>query len=561
MRSVQSCGMSYALQVFVSSTCHELRALRAAIREWLVEHGMTPMMSEEAGFPHISGMPPYATCLRALEECALVIGVIDRRYGTQFQDWGPYPQFLNCAPTHAELEHAIALGKQILIYVHQDVGNFYEVWRKNPEAFKTAAPAHLDEATLKMFHELKRHQPAPWITSFNDVADVLKSLRLEFVNQLYVHLRDQEKEAADSAAFLLKKITDAAPEVREKILAGLNPSLITERDDLQRRLSEIAEEFESATGTAREEKVKLAEEKAKVESQLGMVKQQLAQSSLLLARAAMKDVSWLDFIRRTMMPRQPGRVPFHHSAEVALRGYAAAAGGTRVTPILQSVSWSKLDYLEGGLHRGYHAGIIFRGSNFVPGITFTHRRRDEGLPTGNSDYFWRLPNIYFGDYLEVSTSPDEPESPLSWRDYEFQVKNPEGQTSEWILFTYPFDDNHLDQIRRDSAQVGAELLAKGEAAQAIEPLRKAYVFSDRMLGIKNIETLNAKQIWEKAREEAALAKLRFRPGVRLKVISGPEEGKEGELIKLMLNHVHAYYLCTNTGEEFQVADNQVVLLS
>ena len=39
--------MGYALQVFVSSSCHELRDLRAAIKTWLLELGLTPIMSEE----------------------------------------------------------------------------------------------------------------------------------------------------------------------------------------------------------------------------------------------------------------------------------------------------------------------------------------------------------------------------------------------------------------------------------------------------------------------------------------------------------------------------------
>jgi hypothetical protein len=301
-------------------------------------------------------------------------------------------------------------------------------------------------------------------------------------------------------------------------------------------------------------------EKSKVESQLNAVTAQLRQSSLLLAQAAMKDVSWLDLIRRTMMPKQPGRVPFHNWREVALRGYKSGGAGEK--PYLREVTWSKLDYSESGLHRGFHAGVIFKGSMFVPGITFTHRRRGEtGPPPGNDDYIWRLPNTYFGDYLELSAAADEPESPLSWRDYEFQVKNPEGQTSEWVLFTYPFDDTQLTRMRLEFLREGTQLLMAGRAAEAIEPLRKAYVFADRMLGIENTKTLEAKAIWEKARDEAALAKLRFRPGVILDVIAGPHAGKQGEILKLMLNHLHAYHLRTKSGEEFLVADDQVEQVS
>jgi hypothetical protein len=123
-------------------------------------------MSDEGGFPHIDGMPPYATCLRALEECPLVIVVIDRRYGMSVQDWGPYPQFKGCSPTHAELRHALDRGKRVLVYVHDDVWNFYEVWRKNRQAFETAVPQDFDKATLHMLHELKQRDPVPWMEHF-----------------------------------------------------------------------------------------------------------------------------------------------------------------------------------------------------------------------------------------------------------------------------------------------------------------------------------------------------------------------------------------------------------
>jgi hypothetical protein len=194
---------------------------------------------------------------------------------------------------------------------------------------------------------------------------------------------------------------------------------------------------------------------------------------------------------------------------------------------------------------------------FAPGITLAYRRRGEGLPAGNSDYFWTLPNIYFGDYLELSTSDDEIEGPLSWRDYEFQVKNPEGQKSEWILFTYPFNDALLEQVRQESSRRGQELLAAGKAGEAVEPLRKAYVFSNRMRGIEDTETLEAKEVFDRARDEAALAKLRFRVGDRVKVHTGPHEGKSGNVERLLLNHLHAYLIKPANEEAFQASDAQV----
>lgn len=548
--------MGYPLQVFVSSACYELRDLRASIKGWLHEHGLTPMMSDDPGFPHIAGMPPYATCLKVLEECPLVIGVIDRHYGRPFEDWDPYKQFNGCAPTHAELRHSMDMGKRVLVYVHNDLWCFYEAWNKNPSAMKDSLPQGLDEATLLMFQELKQRTPAPWIEHFSNVTDILASLNKELVNLLYMHFQDREKQTMDLATYLLDKITEAAPNIREKIISGLNPDLVIDRESLQRQLIGIQDELEKMKGETSERISTLEIEKSTAQSRLGVVEQQLSRASLFLAQSAMKDVSWLDFIRRTMMPKQPGRVPFHHSIEVALRGFKTAGG--RQKPVLEKVTWSKLPYNEGILQRGYEAGIIFTGCGFTPGITWTYRRRGELIPPpGNTDYFWHLPGVYFGDYLEVSSGGDEVEAPLSWRDYEFQVRNPEGERSDWVIFSYQFDDELIKNIQSDSFRQGDRLLRAGKAGEAIEPLRKAYVFSDRFLGIEHAETLKSKALWEQARNEAALAKLRFRVGDQVTITSGPHTGGSGKIEKLLLNHLHAYVIKLCDGSVVQASDEQV----
>jgi hypothetical protein len=222
------------------------------------------------------------------------------------------------------------------------------------------------------------------------------------------------------------------------------------------------------------------------------------------------------------------------------------------------VTWEELLYVEEGLHRGYNAGIIFQGGDFPPGVTWTMRRCGiEGQREPGQSQPWRLPNIYYGDYLEVSTLDDPIEGPLSWRDCEFQVRNSEGQTSEWVRFTYPFDGALLEKIRLEQLQLGRELRANGQPVAAVEPMRKAFVFSDRMLGLTHEETLRIKSEWEHTLNEAALAKLRFRPGDHLVVKTGPQAGKTGIVDRLLLRHLHAYVIKPPAGEMFQASDAEV----
>lgn len=319
-------AMGFSPNVFLSSSCFELRDLRAAVRQWLTEMGFNPILSDVGGFPHSDGIPPYAACLKTLEECSLVIGVVDRYYGHTFDDWGPYPRYAGLAPTHAELRHALDMGKRVILYVHDDTWKFYEVWRKNCDAFATSAPEGLDVRTLEMFHELKKRTPAPWIDHFSDVASLLTSLKSEIINQLYLHLREREKEAADLTQYLLGKLEDAPPEIRKRIAEALNEDLARERDALQVRVDEIDTELQRVAGASREKIENLEQEKTAAERRLSDVVKQVTVTRNLLAHSTAKDAVWLDHIRRTMMPAQPSRVPFHNSLEVALRGYHAAAG-------------------------------------------------------------------------------------------------------------------------------------------------------------------------------------------------------------------------------------------
>ena len=203
-------------------------------------------------------------------------------------------------------------------------------------------------------------------------------------------------------------------------------SLTEERKALEERLAGAQKESQVSLEALRREREAL-------DAQIASLQAEHKNAQMVLTMAAVRDARWLTFVRSTYMPKQPGRVPFHNSLEVELRGYHAAGGQKK--PILREVTWSKLSHTENNLHRGYKAGIIFKGSDFVPGVTFTHRRVGQnGPPPGNKDYFWKLPNIYFGEYLEVSAHDDEVEGPLSWRDYEFQVKNPEGQLHVYLSF-------------------------------------------------------------------------------------------------------------------------------
>lgn len=536
--------------------CYELRDLRVSIRDFLCGLGITPQLSEEPGFLRISGDKPYVTCLRTLEECHLVIGVMERKYGQVFSDWSPYNRYSGLSPTHAEFKHTLNLGKKLLLYVHQSTIDAYSKWQKDPNGFAALSREYgPDIKTLELFHELKQANPAPFYEKYNDVSDIINSLKKNLINEIFISLKEQEKKNIDSAAYLMEQIHSAAPEIRKKVQEQLNPDLVQEMERLneERRILEL--KLSESEQTSLKSIEKLQAEKADIEIRMDQLHEQINDAQLTLTLAAVRDARWINLVRTQLMPRQPSRVPFHNDAEVAIRGYHCS--NIRGVPILKEVTWSSLPYIENKLHRGYHAGLIFKGSNFAPGVTFAYREKTQEPETMNIR--WSLPNIYFGDYLEVSTSSDPFEGPLGYSGLEFAVKNPDGLISDWIEFSYAFDEPKLYEIMIQSAEYGSRLFTEGNYKEAIEPLRKAMVFAKKLLGDNSEETQKLWLEWNEALDNSTLVNLRFREGVKVFIKTGDDVGKKGIITKLGLRQTKPYWIELDDGRAIAVADEDVDL--
>ena len=122
-------------KVFISSTVYDLRDLRASLEVFLELSGFGPVLSNRPGFGEDPNDFPYASCLKVLESCQLVIGIIGRRFGYRFcTGWGEYAhQYHDYTPTKAEIEHAFKKKKRLIVYILDEVLCHYEIWRKGLE--------------------------------------------------------------------------------------------------------------------------------------------------------------------------------------------------------------------------------------------------------------------------------------------------------------------------------------------------------------------------------------------------------------------------------------------
>lgn len=315
--------MSSALSVFVSSGVYELRDLRVAIRDLLLEFGIVPQMSEDSTFPHTAGIAPYVTCLETLEQCPLVIGILENDYGHRFDDWGSHSQYNGLSPTHAEFRHALGQGKKLNLYVHRDTLVAYQTWRSNKgdfEKFTRSHGAKID--TLVLLEEMKTRKPAPWIVPFSDASDVVKSLRGNLLNEIYRSLVDQERRNADVAGYLADQIFSLEPDKRNEIESKISPALVEEISSLRRERESLTRDLKNVQSMNEESAYVLEQRVKELDEKLQSAEQLKRLQQAALTAAAIKDAGWITYVRTHYMPKQPGRVPFHNAQEVALKRFS-----------------------------------------------------------------------------------------------------------------------------------------------------------------------------------------------------------------------------------------------
>ncbi len=251
------------IPIFVSSTVYGLEDLRGELASFLEDLGAEPLLSSESGFPDHRGIPPYVQCLRVLEERALiVIGIIDKRYGKGFDDWGPYPQYQGLSPTHAELRHALNEGKHLLIYVRSDIQSHYDIYRKNRELFASLdLPANLELKTLEMFSEIKLASPVPWIETFRDIRDIKRSIRSRLLHYLLEALIQKERLAQVGSDILVDRILKADRRDLDavgKVLAMLEDMSEERKDHLRALLEDLYSDELASTSPISDQDVPLA---------------------------------------------------------------------------------------------------------------------------------------------------------------------------------------------------------------------------------------------------------------------------------------------------------------
>lgn len=164
-------------KVFISSTCFDLKDLRAELAEALKEWGYLPIWSESPNFPKKHGLHSHDVCLDTVRECDIFLLIIDKRYGSTYAG-NKYPK-KDISITQYEAEIAFQENKDTYIFVRDEVWNERFIYKKNLEAGSQIKPCYVDDLRVFEFIDFIDNQPRDnWIETFKNSVELKEKLKI-----------------------------------------------------------------------------------------------------------------------------------------------------------------------------------------------------------------------------------------------------------------------------------------------------------------------------------------------------------------------------------------------
>lgn len=154
--------------VFVSSTCYDLKQVRADMKEFFEgNYGFEAMLSEFDSFPIDPCVGTFENCLSNVDQCAdAFVLIVGNRYG--------YVLDSGKSITNLEYLHAKAKGIPMYVFVSTQIYNTLPIWRanKNGDFSSIVDNSKIFEFVSGIYDECRQ-----WIYTYENVQDIKITLK------------------------------------------------------------------------------------------------------------------------------------------------------------------------------------------------------------------------------------------------------------------------------------------------------------------------------------------------------------------------------------------------
>lgn len=197
------------MKIFLSSTAYDLLDIRAKVIEILSKQGHEVIFHESPTFPAKVDLHSHDQCVLAIEDCDMVVCVLDKRYGGEYRgellkDNKPVKFSIlgrdakgeklkqeieipihKMSITWCELNQAYSLNKNVITFSRQRTLDEKETRRHN-QYLKTFRPAYAERNELFDFIDwITKQSRNNWIVPFNTVVD--------FEEKLSIYIKEYDK--------------------------------------------------------------------------------------------------------------------------------------------------------------------------------------------------------------------------------------------------------------------------------------------------------------------------------------------------------------------------------
>jgi hypothetical protein len=158
--------------VFVSSTCYDLKQVRADTKQFLESLGLEPILSEYNSFPVDPDLGTVDNCLKVVElKADMFVLVVGARYGS--------PADQGHSVTNLEFLAAKAKGIPVYVFVMRTLLDILPVWQANPLADFSKI---VDTPRLLEFVGKLKGGGETWVFPFDTAQEIFDVLKTQFAH-------------------------------------------------------------------------------------------------------------------------------------------------------------------------------------------------------------------------------------------------------------------------------------------------------------------------------------------------------------------------------------------
>lgn len=138
-------------RIFVSSTCYDLKEIRSQIREFIIDYGYEPILSEFGDIFFDYGEHPQDSCFKEIEKCQMFVLIIGNSFGSTY-----YKTSSSSSPSSITMEEfgksiKCNMPKHVFInrFVDYDYNNYNRAWDKHIRKLRDEGKLSDDNAENK----------------------------------------------------------------------------------------------------------------------------------------------------------------------------------------------------------------------------------------------------------------------------------------------------------------------------------------------------------------------------------------------------------------------------